>query len=143
MKLLNKRIIDGAGKMPVGLMRTFFELAMVQSDLLTPEDLQIVNVSGQFSHYYRRPVDLAWVGFALGLRCQQRLDEHFDSIKPPPGMVIVKTGTVQQGDWFRFPTMEAWTLCPPEAIGGEIVGVLVARPFQWKTESDPRTSHSQ
>lgn len=139
MKLLNKRIIDGPGKMPVGLMRTFFELSMTQTGLLTPEELQIVNVAGRFSHYYRRPVDLTWVGFALGMRAQERIDEHFATIQPPPGMEVIKTGTVQQGDWFRFPTMDCWTLCPPSAIGEEIVGALVARPIKWKTESDPQT----
>lgn len=85
MKLLNTRIIDEPGKMPVGIMRAFFELALLQTGLATAEDIVPVRIEGRFSHYQKRPVDLAWIGFALGLRAGELLERTLDNVNPPEG----------------------------------------------------------
>lgn len=68
------KIKDGPGKMPVALMRTYFERLVNDTDVFkanTP--LGIMEVNGEFSHYMDAETDTMWLGFALGMRCAERL----------------------------------------------------------------------
>lgn len=47
--------------------------------------------------------------------------------QPPPGTSIVKTGCVQQGDWFYIQQLGAWAPVPQIGWGDRIDGALIAR----------------
>lgn len=47
--------------------------------------------------------------------------------EPPPGTEIVRSGIVQQGDWFYIAQLGAWGLVPKIGWGETIDGVLIAR----------------
>lgn len=47
--------------------------------------------------------------------------------KPPPGMQIVKTGRVKQGDWFYISEFGAWAPVPRVGWGELVANSLIAR----------------
>ena len=70
-------ITEGDGKLPKVVMRTYFERMVNDTPTLkenTP--LESVTVNGQFSHYMDPETDTMWIGFALGMRCAQRVANH-------------------------------------------------------------------
>jgi hypothetical protein len=46
---------------------------------------------------------------------------------PPPGATIIKSGTVQKGDWFYIQDLKAWSIVPEIAHGEDIQHATVAR----------------
>lgn len=67
-------ITDSPGKIPVSEMREHFEKAINQTPQFkanTP--LGIMEINGKFSHYMTPDTDTMWLGFAIGMRCAERL----------------------------------------------------------------------
>lgn len=67
-------IKDKPGVISKAQMRKCFEAAINNSPALkgnTP--LGAVEVNGEFSHYADEETDTMWLGFALGMRCQERI----------------------------------------------------------------------
>jgi hypothetical protein len=67
-------IADKPGKMPKETMRGFFERMVNDTPAFkasTP--LGAIEVNGKFSHYMNPDTDTMWLGFALGMRCAQRI----------------------------------------------------------------------
>lgn len=46
----------------------------------------------------------------------------------PPGTEIIKTGTVQEGDFFYIAQLGAWGPVPKIGWGEPVAGSLIARP---------------
>ena len=68
-------IKDRPGVMSKKLMRQYFEGAVNNTKALketTP--LGALTVNGEFSHYMDGDTDAMWVGFALGMRCAERIE---------------------------------------------------------------------
>lgn len=68
------KIKDAPGKIPVALMRTYFERLVNDTAVFkanTP--LGIMEINGEFSRYMDADTDALWLGFALGMRCAERL----------------------------------------------------------------------
>lgn len=68
------RIKDLPGRIPVAEMRRYFERAINDTPSFkanTP--LGTVEINGQFSHYFDADTDTMWLGFAIGMRCAERL----------------------------------------------------------------------
>lgn len=63
------------GRLPtVDGMRLHFEKMVNDTPVLkknTP--IGIMEINGKFSHYMDPDTDTLWIGFALGMRCSQRL----------------------------------------------------------------------
>lgn len=70
---LELKMTDGTGKIPVAEMRGYFELAMKNTKRFNDIPLGIMEVNGQFHHYMDPDTDTLWIGFAIGMRCAQRL----------------------------------------------------------------------
>lgn len=67
-------IVDKPGKISKAEIRTYFEGAVNGTPALkanTP--LGIVSLNGEFSHYADPETDTMWLGFALGMRCAERV----------------------------------------------------------------------
>ncbi len=67
-------IKDKPGAISKKLMRHYFEGAINNTAALkanTP--LGTVTVNGEFSHYANGDTDTMWIGFALGMRCAERV----------------------------------------------------------------------
>jgi hypothetical protein len=74
MNIFNLTLRDGPGKMPIGRMQNLFERSVNDTPALQQKvSLLIVTENGEFSHYADPHTDALWVGFALGLRCAERL----------------------------------------------------------------------
>lgn len=70
-------IVDGPGKMPVDDMRMLFEQCIINTGALAQNTpLGIMEVNGKFHHYMDPDTDTMWLGFALGLRCAERLEKQ-------------------------------------------------------------------
>lgn len=70
-------IIDAPEKMPVAEMRELFESSVRSTARLresTP--LGTLEINGRFHHYMEPDTDTLWIGFALGLRCAERLSKQ-------------------------------------------------------------------
>jgi hypothetical protein len=68
-------IIDKPGAISKTLMRSYFENAVQNTpSLKASRSLNSVNVKGEFSHYANIHTDLMWLGFALGMRCAERIE---------------------------------------------------------------------
>jgi hypothetical protein len=82
----SKRILDvhdRPGVMKASLMRHYFESAVAQTASLASRlQLDRVTVAGEFQEYVRPETQSAWVGFALGMRCAERLQAALDSQSP-------------------------------------------------------------
>ncbi|TAL89244.1 MAG: hypothetical protein EPN62_08570 [Candidimonas sp.] len=71
------RIKDVDGRITVTKMRGLFEQSIRQTPIFrdnTP--LGIMEVNGQFSHYMNADTDTMWIGFAIGMRCAERLQDY-------------------------------------------------------------------
>ncbi|BDD90912.1 hypothetical protein PanNE5_03520 [Pandoraea sp. NE5] len=69
------RVKDLPGKITVAEMRRLFEASITSTPMFkdnTP--LGIMQVNGEFSHYMTPDTDTMWLGFALGMRCAERVD---------------------------------------------------------------------
>jgi len=67
-------IADRPGKISKAEIRTYFEGAVNNTPALkanTP--LGIVKLNSEFSHYADPETDTMWLGFALGMRCAERV----------------------------------------------------------------------
>ena len=58
---------------PIVVMRGYFEGAMTGTPHFKNQPLGIMEINGQFSHYMNPETDTLWLGFALGIRCAERL----------------------------------------------------------------------
>ena len=54
-------------------MRQHFELAITHTPWLKGCPLGIMEINGVFSHYMDADTDNLWLGFAIGMRCAERL----------------------------------------------------------------------
>ena len=71
---------DRPGVMKASLMRHYFEGAVMQTATLAATlPLDRVVVAGEFQEYMRPETQAAWVGFALGMRCAERLQAAVDA----------------------------------------------------------------
>lgn len=73
---MNIKIQDGPGKMAVADMRPLFERSIEDTPLLSKTfklGFAANKSSMEFVHYLSPETDAAWVGFALGMRCAERL----------------------------------------------------------------------
>lgn len=73
-------IKDKPGAISKALMRHYFEGAINNTTALkgrTP--LGPVTVNGEFSHYADSGTDTMWLGFALGMRCAERVQAAVDA----------------------------------------------------------------
>lgn len=65
------------GKMPAALMRACFERMVKETSALTAETpLDVVETGGKFERYKDDDTDHLWCGFALGMRCLERIVRH-------------------------------------------------------------------
>lgn len=68
-------IKDRPGAISKALIRHYFEGMVANTPSLkanTP--LGTVTVNGEFSHYADGDTDTMWLGFALGMRCAERIE---------------------------------------------------------------------
>lgn len=54
-------------------LRRYFEGAITQTPALAHLPLKAVEIRGHFNHYEDPRIDNLWVGFALGMRCHERV----------------------------------------------------------------------
>jgi hypothetical protein len=74
MSILNKLAVkDRPGTITVSEMRLMFEAAVNATGKLNGLPLEACKQNGQF-HYTNTETDCAWFGFALGLRCAERIE---------------------------------------------------------------------
>lgn len=68
------KIVDRDGVVPTALMRDLFEGA-VRSTAAFRDNTPLgeVKINGAFSHYADPDTDTLWLGFALGIRCAERI----------------------------------------------------------------------
>ena len=72
---MNLRIKDIPGRIPVHTMRHYFEGAVASTPAFASNTpLGQVTINGEFSHYADADTDTMWLGFALGMRCAERID---------------------------------------------------------------------
>lgn len=67
-------IKDIPGRISVADMRGYFESAINDTPKLkanTP--LETMEINGQFAYYMDRDTDTMWLGFAIGMRCAERV----------------------------------------------------------------------
>ncbi len=68
------RIKENPGSMPVEQMRDYFERAIKNTKVFADSTpLGIMEINGKFSHYMDPHTDTMWLGFAIGLRCAERM----------------------------------------------------------------------
>ncbi len=60
---------DGDGTITVAEMRTYFERSIKGTPLGT------MDINGEFDHYMDADTDTLWIGFALGMRCAERISK--------------------------------------------------------------------
>lgn len=69
-------IVDKPGAISKKLMRQHFEGAINNTPSLKAKTpLGVLEINGEFSHYVDGDTDTMWLGFALGMRCSERLQE--------------------------------------------------------------------
>ena len=67
-------IKDREGVRPAEEMRAHFERAIKETPAFASNTpLGPVTINGNFSHYFDEDTDTMWLGFALGMRCADRL----------------------------------------------------------------------
>jgi hypothetical protein len=67
-------IKDKPGVISKAQMRKCFEDAITNTPALkTNTPLGAVDLNGEFSHYANGETDTMWLGFALGMRCAERI----------------------------------------------------------------------
>lgn len=68
-------IKEKPGAISKALMRHYFEGAITNTpSLKSNTPLGAVLVNGEFSHYADSDTDTMWLGFALGMRCAERVE---------------------------------------------------------------------
>lgn len=75
-------IKDRPGCITKAEMRVLFEKAITSSPAFannTP--LGIVTVNGEFAYFGDPDTDTMWLGFALGMRCAERLQKAIPSVQ--------------------------------------------------------------
>lgn len=73
------KMVGRPGVISVALMRRYFELAMSTTPHFKTQPLGFVEASGEFCHYSNAYTDAMWMGFAIGMRCHERVAKS----KPP------------------------------------------------------------
>ncbi len=69
------KIKNKAGCIPVEAMRVLFENMVRNTPAFASNTpLGTVTINGAFSHYADPETDTMWLGFACGMRCQERLN---------------------------------------------------------------------
>lgn len=66
-------IKDRPGCITKEAMREMFEQAIRGTRCLSPTPLGAIEVNGEFHHYAVPNTDTMWLGFALGVRCAERV----------------------------------------------------------------------
>lgn len=67
-------IKDRPGCITRAEMRKYFEKTICDTPMLRGKvPLGIMEVNGEFSHYMDPDTDTMWIGFAIGMRCAERL----------------------------------------------------------------------
>lgn len=67
-------IVDRPGVISKETMREHFErMVRETSKLKDNTPLGIMEINGKFHHYMDADTDTMWLGFALGMRCAERL----------------------------------------------------------------------
>lgn len=66
-------IRDREGVLPVSIMRDYFERAMRDTEQFRDQPLEIQ--SGNQFAYESEETDILWTGFALGMRCAERIQK--------------------------------------------------------------------
>lgn len=70
-------IVDKPGCISKAVMRGYFERVVKDTPAFkdtTPLGQIVVN--GEFSYYADRDTDTLWLGFAMGMRCYERVHTH-------------------------------------------------------------------
>lgn len=68
------KIKDLPGRITVAEMRSLFEKSINDTAVFkanTP--LGVVTLNGEFSHFANPDTDTMWLGFAIGMRCAERM----------------------------------------------------------------------
>lgn len=74
-------IKDKPDAISVAIMRTYFEQSVNQTPQFSKSTpLGIMEVNGQFHHYMDPDTDTMWIGFAIGMRCAERLLNAYGKI---------------------------------------------------------------
>lgn len=67
-------VADKPGCISKAVMRDYFETGVNNTPVLKANtSLGAVTVNGKFSHYADPDTDTMWLGFALGMRCAERV----------------------------------------------------------------------
>lgn len=67
-------IIDKPGCITKATMREYFEKSINATPAFKKNiPLGIMEINGEFSHYMNPTTDTMWLGFAIGMRCAERL----------------------------------------------------------------------
>lgn len=70
------KVKDQPGVMPVSEMKDLFERVVMETPVFASNTpLGIMEINGQFSHYMHPDTDTMWLGFALGMRCAERINK--------------------------------------------------------------------
>jgi hypothetical protein len=68
------QIKNPPGARPTEEMRALFEKSITQTEVFArTTSLAPMLVNGQFHHYMDPDTDAMWIGFAIGMRCADRL----------------------------------------------------------------------
>jgi hypothetical protein len=69
-------IQDRQGCITKAVMRTYFERSINDTKVLREKvDLAAVTASGEFERYADAGTDNLWIGFALGMRAAERIEQ--------------------------------------------------------------------
>lgn len=78
------KIMDRPGCITQAEMRFLFEGAISQTPVFrTNTPLGAVTINGEFSHYAAPETDTMWLGWALGMRCAERLSISLNAPEQP------------------------------------------------------------
>lgn len=67
-------ITDKPGAISKELMRNYFETSIKSTKVLRENtSLATMTINDEFHHYMDPDTDTMWIGFALGMRCAERL----------------------------------------------------------------------
>ncbi len=68
-------IKDLEGRITVARMKVLFEQSIRDTPVFSDTTpLNVFEINGKFSHYMNADTDTMWLGFALGMRCAERLE---------------------------------------------------------------------
>lgn len=79
------KITDRPGVITSTTMRALFEESIRQTKVFAKNTpLGAVTINGVFSHYADSDTDTMWIGFAIGMRCAERLQKAAPSPAQQP-----------------------------------------------------------